>query len=399
MWDRVYEVDTSQQLLRLRETASEASPILARLEPGQIVCRLDSAVYEDRWWAVFADLGQAAYVGFVQAEFLQPLRPVSGALEPAPVDTIPASPATPPSPPVSPPAAPPAPVVAPPEPDGLPVTDTSLPPLDPTHSYRSKIFTIVDRDARLRNAEDLGEYLRVTPGSPPPEGWSRGVFLIIPPGTRVKIDDVRVISAGMADAGVYAHVSDVDTGEPIGWTSRVNFDGKMIGETVGLKEPEGGDEHGPEAAWSAGEYLGQVQLVQIVSYNGTIKFITLDTAKPLLDMVDAAARADVPVYVNSGFRSYPEQKYFYDRWQSDPGRYPRAAAPGRSKHQSGIAVDFVVGRNGDPVYEWMKLNAPKFGWVRTVHDEPWHWEYNLEKAEWSVAEGTYMARGVIDDFA
>ena len=29
----------------------------------------------------------------------------------------------------------------------------------------------------------------------------------------------------------------------------------------------------------------------------------------------------------------------------------------------------------DKVYEWLKANAPKHGFVRTVSDESWQWEF------------------------
>jgi hypothetical protein len=67
---------------------------------------------------------------------------------------------------------------------------------------------------------------------------------------------------------------------------------------------------------------------------------------------------------------------------TDPGTvFP----PGQSQHGDGLAVDFPTGTNFpvstyksklDPVfYKWMNANAYKFGFVRTLSFEEWHFEY------------------------
>lgn len=383
MWDRVFEVDTDQALLRLRETASDDAPILARLEPGQIVCRLDLMVYHEQWWAVFADLGQNAFVGFVQFEHLAPLRPIGGDLEPA-----------------LPPPPPPAPQPGPRSPESIPLPETELQGVDRTQTFLSKVFKVVDPDARLRKADNLLEYERFAPGEDRPEGASNGVFKIIPVGTRVRADAVQFAARSGTQQQAYVHVIDHATGMPIGWTSKVNFEGKFVGETLGSIAPTDDNPEGPNAAWTGGEYIGQVTLVRIVDVSGDIEHITLDTLDPLLDMVEAATRAGKVLAITDGFRSYPDQKFLHDGWTERRPGFNLAARPGYSKHQSGVAIDFSVpGGNGNPVYEWMKLHAPSFGWVRTVSNEAWHWEYNREKAEWAIATSTYMAPNVLDDLA
>lgn len=64
--------------------------------------------------------------------------------------------------------------------------------------------------------------------------------------------------------------------------------------------------------------------------------------------------------------------------EADNGLFnPRTAKPGTSNHEFGIAMDFGV--NGKPkVYAWLVRNALRFGWVRTVPSERWHWEYRPE---------------------
>ncbi len=103
----------------------------------------------------------------------------------------------------------------------------------------------------------------------------------------------------------------------------------------------------------------------------------------------------VQVAINSGFRSYPEQKYLYEGYINHRPSFNTAAKPGRSNHQSGIAFDIAVaGGDGNPVYEWLKRKAPAHGFIRTVNKEPWHWEYDRAKAEIAVAAHTYKTRNV-----
>jgi hypothetical protein len=50
----------------------------------------------------------------------------------------------------------------------------------------------------------------------------------------------------------------------------------------------------------------------------------------------------------------------------------------------GLAVDFCGGIQtyGSTRYDWMRANAPTFGWANPAwavppssREEPWHWEY------------------------
>ncbi len=93
------------------------------------------------------------------------------------------------------------------------------------------------------------------------------------------------------------------------------------------------------------------------------------------------------------YRTYEEQ---LEAWTSrqcfipgncDGNPYPPTAGPGTSVHGWGLAVD--VWDAGDRLlecssieFEWMQLNAPRFGWVHPTWAacgqpgaEPWHWEY------------------------
>jgi len=54
----------------------------------------------------------------------------------------------------------------------------------------------------------------------------------------------------------------------------------------------------------------------------------------------------------------------------------------------------VGGFDGNPVYDWLKTNGPKFGFIRTVTKEPWHWEFRPTEAADLVGLGKFKLRGV-----
>lgn len=71
------------------------------------------------------------------------------------------------------------------------------------------------------------------------------------------------------------------------------------------------------------------------------------------------------------------------------------APPGVSKHGNGVALDFNTGSRkffskvlNTAVYKWVAFNAHKFGFVRTVSNEEWHFEYIPSKA----ANGPYAVK-------
>jgi D-alanyl-D-alanine carboxypeptidase len=98
-----------------------------------------------------------------------------------------------------------------------------------------------------------------------------------------------------------------------------------------------------------------------------------DAARAFERMSTAARAEGVRLWVSSGYRSRKEQRYLYERYKKGLGA--RAARPGRSNHQRGIAVDVSVGDESSPTYRWLSANACRHGFRRTVPSEPWHWEY------------------------
>lgn len=264
-------------------------------------------------------------------------------------------------------------------------------------SFRGKEFEVVDPDSRIRVSRDqLTEHARYATGDPLPLGVNPSDYKRIPKGTKVRIDEVAVIAAGSETQRVFALASMPD-GNELGWTSTRNFAGQFRNETLGLILPaKGAGKYGATAAWTKGKYTGQIELVRIVSAELKVRQIALKTAPAYFDLVERAADDGIMLAMNSGFRSYQEQKYFYEGFKSKLPGFNGAALPGRSLHQSGLAfdLDLNAGDGGDP-YDWLKHNATATGFYRSVDREPWHWEYDPATAEKLMAAGTFKTKNVL----
>jgi D-alanyl-D-alanine carboxypeptidase len=128
---------------------------------------------------------------------------------------------------------------------------------------------------------------------------------------------------------------------------------------------------------------------------GTVRKVAIDD---LQDMAGAASANDTPIAVQSGYRSYSQQKTTFNYWVSVDG-YTSAlkvsARPGHSEHQLGLAIDFKS-QDGGPPWEggdwalspagsWLATHAWTFGWVMSYPKngyakdcygyEPWHYRY------------------------
>jgi len=114
----------------------------------------------------------------------------------------------------------------------------------------------------------------------------------------------------------------------------------------------------------------------------------------------AAQKAGIRLRLNSGFRTFEEQLATRSRNVTDKSKNtdrsylinktpqrgnfrPLTAQPGRSNHQSGTAIDLQTGMpRGGPhpnkitkTWRWLANNAHKYGFVRTVKSERWHFIY------------------------
>ena len=124
-------------------------------------------------------------------------------------------------------------------------------------------------------------------------------------------------------------------------------------------------------------------------------------AEQLGKLLIAAKAANLSFSVGSSFRTYDQQA------STRAARGIGAAVPGSSLHGWGTAIDIselyrlaersintqagetILSpsvhariRSSDPLYKWLAVNGPKYGWVNPswarnnqIPDECWHWEY------------------------
>ncbi|MFY9620948.1 MAG: M15 family metallopeptidase [Pyrinomonadaceae bacterium] len=236
-------------------------------------------------------------------------------------------------------------------------------------SYLNKPFFIDDPQARLREEHDLLKFV-----------MENGAPKLIPNGTEVRITDARVLR----DL-VFVNV------ENFGWTAATNLKDNFLNETVGVFPPQDDNQKGANAAWDAGRFLKQITLIQIVGADNQLKFVSEDIVDEYLALINAAAADGVLMPLKSGFRTYPKQAFLREGWERRRPGFNLAAKPGFSNHQDGFAYDFAIsGYEGNPLYDWLKRNGPRHGFVRTVNKEPWHWEYRPAIAQ----TGAFKAPGV-----
>lgn len=248
-------------------------------------------------------------------------------------------------------------------------------------SYRGKTFVVESSDARLRRADDLSAFV-LRPD---------GAIKTIAPGSSIRIADVRTTPAGSKAVNIFVLARSADSATEFGWTSANNLAQRFLSETIGAIEPmPATNQFGPNAAWSNGKFLGQITLIRVVGTNREIEHVAAATADAFLAMAAAAQTEGRIVGLNSGFRSYPEQKHLSDGWQRRLPGFNPANPPGFSNHQNGVAFDIDVGAGpGNATYDWMARNATQFGFVRTVKSEVWHWEFLPDKAGAARLRGTH----------
>jgi LAS superfamily LD-carboxypeptidase LdcB len=135
----------------------------------------------------------------------------------------------------------------------------------------------------------------------------------------------------------------------------------------------------------AGYVNGTRRAIQLAAITGA-KFMRSDAAAAFLRMEAAARAAGVQLLVTRAFATWDEQARLFALYQSGKGNL--AARPGYSNHQGGIAVDLSTGGTKTAVYRWLALNAGRFGFVRTVKSEPWHWEFRpgVKPPAWQLAQ-------------
>lgn len=141
-----------------------------------------------------------------------------------------------------------------------------------------------------------------------------------------------------------------------------------------------------------------------------------DAADALKNMYDDALKEDMHLVLNSGYRSYQQQKDIYDEYfriYDEVTASGLVAEPGVSEHQLGLGVDLtsqsvldgermVFGDTKE--YQWVKKNAHRYGFilrypperskVTGTTNEPWHLRYVGKDA----AKEIYEKDWVLEDY-
>ena len=131
-----------------------------------------------------------------------------------------------------------------------------------------------------------------------------------------------------------------------------------------------------QARRADGYRKGRRTPITVVEIDG--RPIEVATASAYVAMAAAAAEEGLQLALFSGFRSMEEQRYFYRCYRTcSCNSCNKAARPGYSNHQNGVALDLGLGQG---VHPWLLDNAARFGFRATVRSEPWHWEYRKRKA-------------------
>jgi D-alanyl-D-alanine carboxypeptidase len=89
-------------------------------------------------------------------------------------------------------------------------------------------------------------------------------------------------------------------------------------------------------------------------------------AGPLQAFINASGGKVRP---GSGYRSFDEQAVLYNNYKNGVPGQARAARPGHSQHNFGMAMDLTFGPGG---VEWAHQHAAEFGLAFPMDDENWH---------------------------
>ena len=123
------------------------------------------------------------------------------------------------------------------------------------------------------------------------------------------------------------------------------------------------------------------------------QFIHLLVWPHLKDLIDAAKRDSVTIYIKSAYRSFNDQEALKSSYTVTYGAGAAnqfSADQGYSEHQLGTTVDLITTGLGGKLagfestlpYLWLLNNAYKYGFILSYPNnnqyyifEPWHWRY------------------------
>lgn len=233
-------------------------------------------------------------------------------------------------------------------------------------------FTVTDAKALIRKgSSDSQSTGKVIP---------KNTFVLVTEqaGNLVKVSQGTVVD-GQAKAGA-----------EIGWTKAANL---TDGWSDFFATAAWAATDGPNSCWEKGKFIGNRVLANIVGMGSEMEQVTLAGLSAYLKLKDAAAKKNLSLQINSGFRTFQRQESLFIAHEQGHGAL--AARPGFSNHQHGQAFDLNTGGfDGNPIYDWLKKNGPKFGFIRTVNREHWHWEYRPGDAAELAARGEFKTSSV-----
>ncbi len=214
------------------------------------------------------------------------------------------------------------------------------------------------------------------------------IGLTIPPGAFVVVTkrDGKFVNVSLGSVVE----GNAQIGKEVGWTAASNL---TDGWSDVFATAAWSDTKGPNSCWERGKFIGNRVLADIVGMGSEMEQVTLAGLGAYLKLKDAAAKKNLSLQINSGFRTFQRQEQLFIAFQQGHGNL--AAKPGNSNHQHGQAFDLNTREFvGDPIYDWLAKNGPKFGFVRTVNKEHWHWEYRPAEAAALVAQGSFKLSNV-----
>lgn len=135
------------------------------------------------------------------------------------------------------------------------------------------------------------------------------------------------------------------------------------------------------------------ELSNVYAY-GTNQMLRLDAYNAFIEMWKKANEDGYKLIINSSYRSYEDQEKIYNdysSWYGETDADKKAARPGYSEHQTGLALDVqsYCSENKEfdecPEFTWLSNNAYKFGFIlRYPKDlehitgynyESWHYRF------------------------
>jgi len=136
--------------------------------------------------------------------------------------------------------------------------------------------------------------------------------------------------------------------------------------------------------WLMGVEKGKKPAVKLKN-----KIVIKDYYPPIKKLIDAAKSDGVNIILNDAFRKYEDQYNIriknapankksdsnFIKTASSTKFRPYTGRPGYSRHHYGIAFDISTAGGKNTAYKWLEKNALSFGFIRTVKNETWHWEY------------------------